>query len=258
MHRAVITGGTAGIGAEFARQLAGRGVDLVLVARDGRRLAGFAAELREGFGVEVEELAADLADRRQAQRVADRLGSETSPVSILVNNAGFSVGTPLTRPDMDVHDRAAEVMLRSVVLLSGAAAQAMMPRRQGWIINVSSIAGLLTQSPYSAFKAWMITHTESLATQLHGTGVGATAVCPGWVRTEFHQRAGISGSSIPGWLWLDVATVVREGLDAAARGRVVSVPSSRFAAIYLLLRHAPRTVVRWLSRTLSTRRAEET
>lgn len=258
MHRAVITGGTSGIGAEFARQLAGRGVALVLVARDEERLSEVAGELRQSYGVEVETLTADLADRSRAQRVAERLRSETSPVSILVNNAGFSVGTALTDPDMAVHDRATEVMMRSVVLLSGAAAQAMIPRGQGWIINVSSTAGLLTQGAYSAIKAWVTSHTESLATQLHGTGVAALAVSPGWVRTEFHQRAGIAGNSIPEWLWLDTTTVVAGALRDAARGRIVSVPSRRYAAIAFALRHAPRPLVRGLSRTLSSRRVRET
>lgn len=257
MHRAVITGGTSGIGAEFARQLAGRGIDLVLVARDTDRLTGIAGELRQHYGVDVETLAADLADRNQAQRVAERVGSETSPISILVNNAGFSVGNPFTHPDMAVHDRAAEVMMRSLVLLSGAAAESMARRGQGWIINVSSIASLLTQGAYSAIKAWVTVHTESLATQLHGTGVVATAVLPGWVRTEFHQRAGIAGSSIPTWLWLDSATVVSEALRDAARGKTVSVPSGRYSVIAAALRHAPRPIVRRLSRALSSRRARE-
>lgn len=257
MHRALVTGGTSGIGAEFAQQLAGRGVDLVLVARNGDRLRQVAAELRERHQVQVETLEADLADRAQAQSVAERLASESSPVSILVNNAGFSVGTPLTDPDMEAHDQASEVMMRSLVLLSGAAARVMVPRGQGWIINVSSVAGLLTQGAYSALKAWAITHTESLADQLHGTGVHATALCPGWVRTEFHQRAGITGSSIPQSLWLDAASVVRTGLRDALRGKVVSVPSMRYAVIAAALRHAPRPLVRGLSRKLASRRAEE-
>lgn len=258
MHKALITGGTSGIGAEFARQLAARGVDLVLVARDGDRLERIAAEFRAQHQVQVETLVADLADRDQAQRVADRLGSESAPISILINNAGFSVGTPLTDPDMAVHDQAAEVMLRSLVLLCGAASQAMVPRGQGWIINVSSVAGLLTQGAYSAFKSWAITHSESLAVQLGGTGVKVTALCPGWVRTEFHQRAGITGSSIPNALWLDPTSVVKTALRDAVRGKVVSVPSARYGIIATALRHAPRSLVRGLSRVLSSRRAEET
>lgn len=257
MHRAVITGGSAGIGAEFARQLAARGVALVLVARDASRLAAFADRIRDEYGVDVEELVADLRDRAQARRVADRIGSRASPVSLLINNAGFSVGDPLTDPDMEVHDGAADVMMRSLVLLSGAACRVMVPRGQGWIINVSSVAGLLTQGAYSATKAWVSVHTESLATQLHGTGVVVTALTPGWVRTEFHDRAGIKGTSIPDWLWLDVAEVVRSGLRDAARGVVVSVPSARFAVVAVLLRHAPRPLVRRLSRALSSRRARE-
>ena len=254
MATALITGGTSGIGLAFARALAARGDDLILVARDPGRLADAAAELTAAHGVRVETLAADLAERAEAQRVAERLADPGRPVDTLINNAGFSVGAGLLEPAMDKHDRAAEVMMRSVLLLQGAAGRAMRSRGRGTIVNVASIAGFVTQGHYSAIKAYVVTLTESLAVELRGTGVRVVALCPGYVRTEFHARAGIRGSSIPAPLWLDADALVAACLRDVERGRVVSVPQARWAAIHAGLRHAPRPLVRRLSGLLSSAR----
>ena len=257
MATALITGGTSGIGAAFARALAARGDDVVLVARDAGRLGEFAGELERRHGVRVETLPADLSDRTQAQAVADRLAEPGRPVETLVNNAGFSVGATLLDPSMERHDRAAEVMMRSVLLLQGAAGRAMRERGHGTIINVGSVAGYLAQGHYPAIKSYLRVLTESLAIELAGTGVRVCVLLPGWVRTEFHERAGIKGSSIPGPLWLDADRVVAACLADADRGRVVSVPSRRFRVIAGALRHAPRPFVRWVSGKLSAARRHE-
>jgi len=257
MATALITGGTSGIGLAFARALAARGDDLVLVARDAGRLEAAAHELTAAHGVRVETIQADLAERADAQRVAERLAEPGRPVDTLVNNAGFSVGATLLDPSMDKHDRAAEVMMRTVLLLQGAAARAMRARGAGTIINVASIAAFVTQGHYSAIKAYVVALTESLAVELRGTGVRVTALCPGYVRTEFHARAGIKGSSIPGPLWLDADALVAQCLRDVERGRVLSVPQARWAAIHGALRHAPRPLVRRLSGLLSSARRGE-
>ncbi|MFE5776433.1 SDR family NAD(P)-dependent oxidoreductase [Brachybacterium sp. NPDC056505] len=258
MHRALITGGTAGIGAAFARAFARRGVALVLVARDDARLQEAAAELRTSHGVEVETLVADLADRDDQQKVADRLESTTAPaIDVLVNNAGFSVRASLLDPDLSEHDRGFEVMQRAVLKLGGAAGRGMGARGEGWIINIASVSAFITQNNYTAIKAWVTNYSESLSVQLEGTGVQSTAVTPGWVRTEFHQRAGIRGSSIPGFLWLDADDLAEQGLKDVAKGKAVSIPGGRWKLITALLRSLPRPLVHRLSSLLSSRRSKE-
>lgn len=262
MHRALITGGTSGIGAAFATAFAARGVDLVLVARDVARLEETATALRRAHGIEVETIAADLDDRADQQRVADRVeadGSDPSApaVDVLVNNAGFSVRTGLLDDDMTEHDRGYEVMMRSVILLSAAAGRAMSARGRGWIINVGSVSAFVTQNNYSAIKAWVNSYTEALHVQLRGSGVSVTLLAPGWVRTEFHSRAGIKGSSIPGFLWLTPERLVEECLRDVARGRAISVPSRRFRVLVALARIAPRRAIHRVSEILSSRRSRE-
>lgn len=257
MHRALITGGTAGIGAAFARAFAGRGTALVLVARNPERLDETAAQFRREYGVEVETLVADLSDREAQQRVADRLESSTDPVDVFVNNAGFSVKSSLLEEDLSQHDLGFEVMVRAVLKLGGAAGRGMSERGRGWIINVGSVSALVTQNNYSAIKAWVGNYSESLGVQLAGTGVQVTALMPGWVRTEFHSRAGIKGSSIPGVLWLDADRLAEDCLRDVARGKPVSIPSKRWKLIAAVLRTTPRGIVATLSGVLSHRRSRE-
>ena len=170
MATALVTGGTAGIGAVFARQLAQRGHDLVLVARDQTRLETAAADLRRR-GVEVEVLVADLADRSDVQRVVDRVADPLRPVDLVVNNAGFGVHGSLLSGDVAEHEQALAVMCRAVLVLSAAAGKAMCSRGRGAIVNVSSVAGFVTMGSYSAVKSWVTTFSEGLAGELSGTGV---------------------------------------------------------------------------------------
>ena len=258
MVTALITGGTSGIGAEFARTYARRGHDIVLVARDEARLASSAAELRALGAPAVETLSADLSDRDAVLRVAERLESPDAPVDILVNNAGFGVRFKLVTTDYEALDRALDVMNRAVFVLGGAAARSMKQRGRGQIINVSSTAGFVTMGAYSAIKTWVTVYTEGLANELRGTGVTATALCPGWVRTEFHERAGIAGSSIPDVMWVEAEPTVAAAVRAADRGRVIVVPSARYSFLMSIVRHLPRTTVRWVSRKLSSSRDHET
>ncbi len=186
MATALVTGGTSGIGAEFARSLAARGFDLVLVARDRARLESIAAELHAALGIQVEVLQADLAVRSEVQRVADRLTDAARPIEFLVNNAGFGVHSSLLSEDTSAHEHALDVMVRAVLILGGAAARAMRARGHGSILNVSSVAAFMTMGSYSAIKGWVASYSEGLAVELRGSGVTVTALCPGWVRTEFH------------------------------------------------------------------------
>lgn len=252
MATALITGGTSGIGAEFARAYARRGVDLVLVARDSERLAEMAAELSN---VSVETISADLSDRADVDRVAARLEDAERPIDILVNNAGFGMHVSLLSRDLAFIDRAHEVMLRAVLVLGGAAARAMTARGHGSIINVGSTAGYITMGAYSAIKAWVMSYTEGLAVELRGTGVTATALAPGWVHTEFHSRAGIRKSSVPDALWLQPGPLVETAIRDAAKGKVISLPSLRYKVLIWFARHIPRSTNRWVSGKISSSRS---
>jgi uncharacterized protein len=255
MPTVLVTGATAGIGAEFADQLAARGDDLVLVARDTERLEQRAGELRERHGVAVEVLPADLSKPGDTARVADRLADPERPVDLLVNNAGFGMHARLLDEGMTEEiDVALGVMARAVVVLGGAAGRAMRSRGHGSIVNVSSTAGWVYLGAYSAVKAFVTSYTEALAIELRGTGVHATVLCPGWVRTEFHERAGINASRIPGVAWVDVRRLVTECLSDVAHGKVVSIPTKRWKVGIAIAEHVPRRVLRSVSANLRSRR----
>jgi short-subunit dehydrogenase len=254
MATALVTGGTSGIGAAFARALSLRGYDIVLVARDESRLAEMAAELEREGASTVETISADLSVRADIDRVAERIESTEKPIDFLVNNAGFGIHGSLLERDVSIHERALTVMCLAVLVLGGAAGRAMTARRKGTILNVSSVAGTIATGDYSAVKAWTTAYTESLAVELRHTNVQVSAVLPGWVRTEFHDRAGIRTRSIPDVLWLDADALVEECLRDVARGAVLSVPSARFKVLLFLTRHLPRLVIRWVSGRISSSR----
>jgi short-subunit dehydrogenase len=255
MPIALVTGGTAGIGAAFARALAARGYDLVLVARTLPRLEEFGAELRSD-GCDVEVIAADLGVRADVDRVAARLADTARPIDLLVNNAGYGMKSRLGNPDLAEADDALDVMIRTPLVLSAAVVPGMRERGHGAIINVASVAGYLSMGLYSSIKAWLRVYSESLSNELHGTGVTVTALMPGWVHTEFHDRASIRKSSIPSWLWLNADALVASCLRDVDRGKPVSTPTVRYRFLSWLLRHLPRVTVRWVSRKLSSSRHE--
>ncbi len=254
MARALITGGSSGIGAAFAKALTARGDDVTLVARDAVRLEEFAAGLRSAHGVDVEVFPADLAVHEDVARVAARIAADARPIDMLVNNAGFGIGVRLTAEDLSAHEHAIDVMIRSVLILGGTAGRTMRARGHGAIVNISSVAGMLAMGGYSAVKAWVTAYSESLAAELGGTGVTVTALLPGWVRTEFHDRAAINTTRIPAAGWVDVDWLVSACLDDVAKGRVLSVPTVRYRAVTGLLRHAPRGLVRKVSSAISSSR----
>jgi len=251
---ALVTGATSGLGLAFARRLAAEGNDLVLVARDVPRLERVAEELRTAYGRRVEVLPADLADREQLQRVADRVRDRSRPVDLLVNNAGFGLGHAFTYGALADEERLVDVLVRAVLVLSHAAAGPMRDRGYGAIINVSSVSGFVVMGSYSAAKAWVTTFTEGLANELGRHGVQVTALCPGFVHTEFHQRAQQRMSQIPSFGWLDPDDVVDACLADVRRGRVISVPSARYKVVVAVSRLAPRGLVRRVTGAMARRR----
>ena len=246
---ALVTGATAGLGAAFARTLAAEGRDLVLVARTAQRLESMAADLRTRFGVQVEVLAADLSTEHGCAAVAARLLHSDQPIDTLVNNAGIGLYRAFGKAPLADERRLLDLNVGSVLTLTHAAVEAMTARGRGEIINVSSVAGFVPRgasTTYAAGKAWVTSFSEGLALLLSGTGVRVTAICPGFTRTEFHDRAKADMSGTPSWLWLDADRVVAEGLADARAGVVISVPSKRYKALLLLVKVLPRSVVRWV------------
>lgn len=246
---ALITGPTSGLGAGYARRYARDGYDLVLVARDETRLAALSDELTAAHGVAVEVLPADLAAETGRDAVAERLAAG---VAVLVNNAGFGTSGEFWSTDPAVLQRQLDVNVTAVMHLTRAALPPMLAAGRGTVINIASVAGLLPGrgSTYSASKAWVISFSEGLANGLGGTGVGVHAVCPGFVRTEFHQRAGIDMASIPGLMWLTVDDVVGESLTDIAKGRVISIPGVQYKALTTVGRFIPRGLVRAVTRRM--------
>jgi len=241
----LITGASAGLGEEFAWQLAAAGHDVVLVARNADRLRELAAQIEGATGVSAEVLVADLSDDAATAAVARRLADHERPVSLLVNNAGFGSGLRFLDADIDAQVAGLDVMVRAVLVLSHAAARAMVGRGHGAILNVASVAAYLGSGTYSAHKAWVVSFTEGLALELRGTGVTATAVLPGLTHTEFHARADLSEmEALPEVVWLRAEDVVEAALVAVRRGQVLVTPSLRYAAAVSIARVLPRSLMR--------------
>ena len=249
MARALVTGATAGIGRAFAQRLAEAGWNLVLVARDAQRLEEAARELRR-YAVDVDVLAADLSEDKSLATVERRLDDDDQPVDMLVNNAGFAIGRRFLRTRLEDEDLLLRVLVRAVLRLTHVGVHAMVRRGRGVVVNVSSMAGFVPQSTYNAAKAYVTTLTESVATELDGTGVHVLAVCPGYTHTEFHDRASIDKGTIPSLLWLDVEQVVDGALDDLRRGVIVSVPTLRYKVVAAAARLGPRRLVTAISSRL--------
>ena len=250
---ALITGPTSGLGEGYARRFARDGHDLVLVARDVDRLVTLAADLRSAHGVDVEVLPGDLSRAADRDRVCERLAAG---VQVLVNNAGLGTSGEFWTADPELLHRQLDVNVTAVMDLTRAALPPMLAAHTGTVINVASVAGLLPGrgSTYSASKAWVVFFSEGLANGLTGTGVGMHAVCPGFVRTEFHERAGIEMSTMPGLMWLSVDDVVDESLADIAKGKVVSIPGMQYKALAGAGRLIPRGFIRAMTNKMGRAR----
>ncbi len=240
---ALVTGPTSGIGAAFARRLAQRGYDLVLVARDERRLRELAADLEREHGVATELIVADLADRAALAGVEKRVADPARPVDLLVNNAGFGHKRPFLDNTVEDEQQMLDVLVTAVLRLSHAALGAMVERGSGAIVNVSSVAGFLSRGTYGAAKAYVTSMSQWADATYRGRGVRVMALCPGFTRTEFHARMGVRRGSAPSFLWLDADRLVRDALADLDRGKPVSVPGKRYKVLVAVGRHLPASVL---------------
>ena len=240
---ALITGATAGLGAEFARQLAEQGHRVILVARDAGRLAASAAELENSYGAAAETISADLTDDAGIAAVVARLTDPARPVEILVNNAGIGLLRSFEDNDIAEEKKHLKLHVETAMELTHAALQGMLARHSGRIINVASVAAFLPRGTYSAAKAWLLSFSRSANMAYAPRGVKVTAVCPGFTHTEFHDRMGMDKTVTPRWMWLEARQVVSEGLADNAKGKAVSIPSKRYKVLTSVSRVLPSRFV---------------
>ncbi|HKK50373.1 MAG TPA: SDR family oxidoreductase [Myxococcota bacterium] len=227
-RHALITGASAGLGLEFARQLAARGFDLVLVARRKDRLEAVANEISGTHGRTVHPFAADLSDRSAPDALAEFTRERGLEIDYLVNNAGSAGPHLFEEPDWETQARFLELMMISVPHLCHHFIPPMRARGYGRVVNVSSFAGRIARpagAHYGPSKAYLVALSEELALELKGTGVQVSALCPGFTHTEFHDAGDLQEmkKGLPGWMWYDAETVVREGLEAVERSRPIQV-----------------------------------
>ncbi|MEU4544626.1 SDR family NAD(P)-dependent oxidoreductase [Nonomuraea dietziae] len=244
MPTAMITGATAGLGAAFARRLAADGFSLVLVSRDESRLAETAGRLKLRYGVAVETLPADLATDDGLAVVESRLRDR---VDLLVNNAGFGHQGHFLDVPVEEELRMLKLHCEAVLRLTLAVLPGMRARGRGAVVNVASVAAFFTRGTYSASKAWVVNFSESTAAEVGSPRIRIMALCPGFVRTEFHQRAAMDVSGIPDFLWLKADDVVNEAMRDLALGRRVSIPDLRYKAIVGVGRLIPRALTERVS-----------
>ncbi len=228
---ALVTGASSGIGVEIARELAERGHGLTLVARREPRLRELATELSDAYGVRVEVIAADLGDDDERERLETEIEGLGLAVEVLVNNAGFSTMTPVSKSDPGREIAMLRTNIEAVAHLCSLVLPGMVERGRGAVLNVASTAAfqpLPGQAGYAASKSFVLSYTQALAQELKGSGVTVTALCPGPVETEFAEVAGFEGSqssdALPKIMWVSASEVATAGIEGMVRGRTVVIP----------------------------------
>jgi len=239
---ALVTGATAGIGESFSRLLASHKYNIVLVARDMPRLEERAHGLEQKFGVKTHVLQADLATDEGCALIEKFI--EENHIDVLINNAGFGTNKSFTISDLHTEQQLLDVLVRTPMRLMHRVLPQMKERNSGVIINVSSVAGYIAGGSYSASKSYLTVLSESLNTELSSTNIKVSALCPGFTRTEFHQRGRMSMKALPNFMWLDADRLVEQSWRDALKGDAVSIPGWQYKLLYFLVQSVPRSIVR--------------
>jgi short-subunit dehydrogenase len=239
---ALVTGATAGIGESFTRLLASKGYNITLVARDEVRLHERAGGLREKYGIQTFVLPADLATKNGVKLVEKYI--QSYEIEVLINNAGFGINKAFTASDLGDEQDLLNILVRTPMRLMHVILPGMKERKSGTIINVSSVAGFIAGGTYSAAKSYLTVLSESLNTELKGTGVIVSALCPGFTRTEFHQRGRMKMKGLPSFMWLNADKLVAQSWKDAQANQPVSVPGWQYKLLVAIVSIAPRSFVR--------------
>ena len=239
---ALVTGATSGIGESFTRLLAENNYNIVLVARDLPRLQERAQGLQEKFNVETHIIQADLSTAAGCSAVEQYIAN--NQVDVLINNAGFGLNKAFTMSALDAEQEMFDVLVRTPMRLMHVALPLMKQRNKGVVINVSSVAGYIAGGTYSASKSYLTVLSESLHTELADTNIKISALCPGFTRTEFHQRGRMSMKGLPSFMWLDSDTLVSKAWSDALKGEAISIPGWQYQLLVFVIQTLPRSIIR--------------
>ena len=239
---ALVTGATAGIGESFTRLLAENNYNIVLVARDLPRMQERARELETRFKVSTHVIQADLATDDGCAIVEKYITS--NQIDVLINNAGFGLNKAFTMSELVAEQQMMDVLVRTPMRLMHSALPGMKERDKGIVINVSSVAGYIAGGSYSAAKSYLTVISESLNTELAATNVKVSALCPGFTRTEFHQRARMSMKGLPNFMWINSDDLVAQSWSDALKGKAVSIPGWQYQLLVFVIQTLPRTLIR--------------
>ncbi len=244
MATALVTGATAGIGFSYAQLLANEGFDLVLVARDLPRLNKVAKELAKAYGIKAETLKADLTKPSQLAKVEKRLASNSKPIEVLINNAGFGIKDSFVDSALVKEQELLDILVTAPMRLTHSVLPQMLKRDSGVIVNVSSVASFIAGGTYSAAKSYLTVFSEYLHTELRDTNIKVSALCPGFTRTEFHARGKMKMTGLPNYMWLTTDQVVKKSWRDVKAGKVICIPGLQYLILCTIARIAPRPIVR--------------
>lgn len=239
---ALVTGATAGIGESFTRLLAKNNYNIVLVARDLPRLQERALGLEKQFAIKTHVIQADLATDAGCSTVEQYIAN--NQIDVLINNAGFGLNKAFTMSPLDSEQQMLDVLVRTPMRLMHTVLPGMKERNKGVVINVSSVASFIAGGTYSASKSYMTVLSESINTELSPTNVKVSALCPGFTRTEFHQRARMSMKGLPNFMWLNSDALVERAWADALKGEAVSIPGWQYRVLVFVIQTLPRTLIR--------------
>lgn len=239
---ALVTGATAGIGESFTRLLAENNYNIVLVARDLSRLNERALQLQAQYKVQTHIIQADLSTDTGCALVEQHIAN--NQIDVLINNAGFGINKAFTVSALDTEQQLLNVLVRTPMRLMHVALPLMKQRNKGVVINVSSVASFIAGGTYGASKSYLTVLSESLHTELSGSNVKMSALCPGFTRTEFHQRGRMSMKGLPNFMWLDSDTLVAKAWRDALKGEAISIPGWQYKLLVFVIQRLPRSMVR--------------